>query len=96
MFEFSSLLTMEFALRGPATNVQALLDSYSATLPIRTWYRFVVGLTTTHPQLGGGTHYIEGFKSDGNYEWQTATIYSVEGVQVKKRSKSNGTWITWV
>lgn len=75
----------------------SLLDTYSNTFNNCTWYRLVMSLTRLHPILGGGTFYVEGFKTDNNYEYQTAQIYTNEasGTRMYKRCKSVGIWNTW-
>lgn len=75
----------------------ALLDTYSSTFAEGTWYRLAMSLSRAHPILGGGTFYVEGFKADNSYEYQTAQIYNGEpsGIRVYRRSKALGAWNTW-
>lgn len=75
----------------------SLLDTYSNAFNNWTWYRLVLGLSKAHPILGGGTFYIEGFKTDPNYEYQTAQIYTsgTSGIRIYRRAKSEGVWNTW-
>lgn len=82
---------------GNETEINNYLDNISANLQNNTHYRRVIDISVFHPILYGGRYYIEGFKTDGDYEYQIARKYttSTEGSINKVRSKNNGIWNTW-
>lgn len=74
-----------------------ILDNYSAGMPNFTYYRLIISFTPPHPQLGGKTFYVEGVKTSGDYEYQTAMTYSgdLSGTEEFRRCKHGGVWNGW-
>lgn len=95
--ELNSKLYLPIRSLGNETDVDNYLDNYSDSFPNNTHYYTAISLTATHPKLGGGAHLIEGYKSNGNFEWQQATTYNPAGGIIRRvRSKYSGIWSDWV
>lgn len=75
--------------------INAFYDNYSSSIPEESWYRANVDQNYEHSILGGGRHYLEGFKTNASYEWQQATSYSKADITFKRR-KISGIWGAWI
>ena len=77
---------------------QAALDGYLnnvTSIPARYYRRYIyIGFASTG--LGGGSFYIEGVNSSGEYGWQRAVTYRSAGAAIFYRTQNAGTWTTWV
>ena len=71
------------------------LDAISNSMPNGCYYRRYIYHDVSHPIIGGGNKYLEGFKSSSMYEWQICTTYAENGAFSWRRSKINGTWTAW-
>ena len=76
--------------------INNVYDNWSSAMNDSTWYRGVISHNVSHSVLGGGTWYLEGYKTDAYYEWQCIRSYSGTGIRMFVRSKYNGTWNSWV
>lgn len=95
--ELNSKLYLPIRSLGNETDVNNYLDNYSDSFPDNTHYYTAISLNAMHPQLGGGSHLIEGYKTSGDFEWQQTTTYtSAGGIIRRARSKYSGIWIDWV
>ena len=95
--ELNSKLYLPIRSLGDETDVNNYLDNYSDSFPNNTHYYTAISLTATHPELGGGAHLIEGYKTSGDFEWQQATTYASAGGIIRRvRSKYSGIWSDWV
>lgn len=94
--ELNSKLYLPIRSLGNETDVNNYLDNYSDSFPNNTHYYTAISLTASHPELGGGYHLIEGYKTSGDFEWQQATTYASAGGIIRRvRSKYSGIWIDW-
>lgn len=95
--ELNSKLYLPIRSLGNETDVNNYLDNYSDSFPNNTHYYTAISLTALHPELRGGAHLIEGYKTSGDFEWQQATTYaSAGGIIRRARSKLSGIWSDWV
>lgn len=91
----NSLLTFPVVYRN-VVETNAYLNTYADSFSSGTWYRTTINLNEAHPDLGGGSQYVEGYKGQTGYEWQIATTYINNSYQRKGRSRVNGVWGPWV
>lgn len=95
--ELNGKLYLPIRSLGNETDVSNYLDNYSDSFPNSTHYYTAISLAAMHPQLGGGAHLIEGYKTSGDFEWQQATTYNPAGGIIRRvRSKYSGIWSDWV
>lgn len=71
------------------------LDTIGNSLPNSTYYRRHVYHEVSHPIIGGGNKYLEGFKSTDKFEWQICTTYTKDGGFSWGRAKFEGVWTEW-
>lgn len=87
---------MTGAVAATEEEVNNLFNSWSSGLSDNTWYRGIIYWNFSHSVLGGGNYYLEGHKTNTNYEWQSITKYkTASGATKFYRSKNNGTWNDW-
>lgn len=78
------------------TTTNSFLDNYSASFQINTHYYICISLGFAHSVLGGGSLLIEGQKTSDQWEWQKSTKYNtINGIEIKVRTKGSGTWGEW-
>lgn len=85
-------ITKQFTTEAEANDY---IDNFSSLMSDYTYYRLVVDFTFSHSKLGGGTYYIDGFKTWSGYEWQKAYSYEAELPRTLTRTKFQGMWKGW-
>ena len=77
-------------------NLSQGLETWSASIPDQTVYKFVATQSAgLDPILGGGNMLIEGHKTNSLYEWQKATCYNKGVKWTLLRNKYDGIWGDW-
>ena len=78
--------------------IDAIYDSLHTNASNGEWYRARVFHNVLHSVLGGGTWYVEGYRQQEKYGWQSATCYhSGNIVKTFKRALINSTtWSDWI
>ena len=77
------------------TEIETFVNNYSVSFDDGIFYEFEVNGVAEY-ELSEGVWYISGTKTDSLYETQAAKRYCPDGVEVKRRSKYEGTWSGWV
>lgn len=90
------VINVPYTSANTESNIDNFYNNFSASLPEYTWYRGTVSHGVIHSILGGGTWYLEGYKTTAYYEWQCIRSYSETGIRMFARSKYDGTWKPWV
>lgn len=87
---------LKYLLPPKVINNQSELDIAINNIPTinSEWYRSSINVLADLT-LGGGVWYIEGFKTNTNYEWQKATSYHTNNTRCMSRVKWDGTWLSW-
>ncbi len=78
------------------SELENLLNDFSANIADDVFYEFEVNTGNYDYPLNNGTYYINGIKINSLYEIQTAKRYLSDRVEVRRRSKYNGTWSNWI
>ena len=92
---FTTLPMTAVSAGSTEEEINNFYDNYSAELEDGTNYKANVWHNIAHSILDGGTRFLEGFKKDSLYEYQTVTAYFNNYVHEWRRSKYNGTWTPW-
>ena len=82
---------------GTADGFRSALDNYSVNMPNGTHYnaRIIANVAITELGNTGGVYYVDGYKTNNNYEYQTITRYDDNGIAMYTRSKCKGMWNKW-
>lgn len=80
------------------TTEEAMTEAYDGSHTNNedaTFYKAEIFHRVSHPILGSGTWYLEGFRINANYGWQSAKQYDATTTKVYYRSINNGAFGEW-